>query len=199
MNCHDYESAIVDLARGVPHDAADEQAARGHMAECGTCAARLRRETSLSAGLRALAAVTEVPDGAALEALMLERFDAEQAGAARNAARSSRWFAAAAAVVSIVGLAAAWRTVTSEPPADAYTVTSQSEEGEFVPWPGATALPAFESGQLVRTELPASVLPLLGISQADVPAGGRVTADVLYAQDGLARAVRLVKTQSMQP
>jgi hypothetical protein len=64
---------------------------------------------------------------------------------------------------------------------------------EFVPWPGAASLPAFESGQLVRTELPASVLPLLGIPEADAPPGGRVLADVLYAQDGLARAVRIVQ------
>ena len=76
--------------------------------------------------------------------------------------------------------------------ADPYAVASQDEAYQFVPWPGAASLPAFESGQLVRTELPASVLPLLGISPADAPAGGHVIADVLYGQDGLARAVRLV-------
>jgi len=61
-----------------------------------------------------------------------------------------------------------------------------------VPWPGAAALPAFESGQLVRTELPASVLPLLGLEAPDTPPDARVAADVIYGQDGLARAVRLV-------
>ena len=72
-------------------------------------------------------------------------------------------------------------------------------DSEFVAWPGAAALPRFESGQLVRTELPASVLPLLGISPADIPASGRVTADVLYGQDGLERAVRLVNVRATNP
>ncbi len=62
---------------------------------------------------------------------------------------------------------------------------------EFVRWPGASALPTFESGQLVRMDLPASVVLSLGL----VPTGsqtGVVRADVLVGQDGFARAVRLV-------
>lgn len=69
------------------------------------------------------------------------------------------------------------------PPADAI--------GEFVPWPGAIALPPLESGQLVRVELPVSVLPTLGLR----PPSSRkaaVRADLLVGQDGLTRAVRLV-------
>jgi hypothetical protein len=59
----------------------------------------------------------------------------------------------------------------------------------FVPWPGAADLPAFESGQLMRVRLPASVAVALGLK----PAGqaGVVQADVLIGQDGFARAVRL--------
>lgn len=62
---------------------------------------------------------------------------------------------------------------------------------EFVPWPGAAALATFESGELVRLDLPASVLPSLGLLP---PASqiGVVRADVLIGQDGFARAVRLV-------
>ena len=62
---------------------------------------------------------------------------------------------------------------------------------EFVRWPGASALPAFESGQLVRMDLPAGVVLSLGL----VPTGsqtGVIRADVLVGQDGFARAVRLV-------
>jgi hypothetical protein len=200
MTCHDYEAAIVDAARGVASEPGLELAAREHAAQCTACAARLRGEEALSSGLRALAASTAVPDGGALEAHLLERFDAERTATARRVAWSQRWFAAAAAIVMIAGLAAAWRTVRSQPAlVDPYTVASQDEAYQFVPWPGAASLPAFESGQLVRTELPTSVLPLLGISQADAPAGGHVIADVLYGQDGLARAVRLVKVQSTQP
>ena len=63
--------------------------------------------------------------------------------------------------------------------------------GEFVPWPGAIGLPPLESGQLVRVELPVSVLPTLGLRP---PSSRRtaVRADLLVGQDGLTRAVRLV-------
>ena len=196
MKCHEYESAIVDLARGVPRQPAGDAALHGHLEECRECTARLARERALTAGLRGLAASTEIPDGTALEARLLVQFDREVVVIADRAGSSQRWFAAAAVLVMVVGLAAAWRTVRSQPAAnDAYTV-AEDAPSEFVPWPGAAALPAFESGQLVRTELPASVLPLLGISRADAPADGHVTADVLYGQDGLARAVRLVRVQS---
>jgi hypothetical protein len=50
---------------------------------------------------------------------------------------------------------------------------------EFVAWPGATAWPPFESGELIRVVLPID--------------GGVVEADVLVGQDGFARAVRLVQ------
>jgi hypothetical protein len=64
---------------------------------------------------------------------------------------------------------------------------------EFVAWPGARALPAFESGQLVRTELPVSVVPLLGLRVEALPEGGTVAADVIVGQDGMPRAVRLAR------
>lgn len=200
MTCHDYESALVDLSRGVAGDPETDAATRAHLEQCAACAARLRREETLTAGLRALATSTEAPAAADMEERLLERFDAGRAISARRAVRMQQWFAAAAALVMIAGLAATWRTARSRPDAaTTRTLATEDEETGFVPWPGAAALPAFESGQLVRTELPASVLPLLGIARADAPAGGPVIADVLYGQDGLARAVRLVKQQSMQP
>jgi hypothetical protein len=54
-----------------------------------------------------------------------------------------------------------------------------SDVTDFVAWPGATAWPPFESGELIRVELPID--------------GGVVEADVLVGQDGFARAVRLVR------
>jgi hypothetical protein len=59
----------------------------------------------------------------------------------------------------------------------------------FLVWPGATDLPAFESGQLVRVELPASVAVSLGLAPST--RARVVNADVLIGQDGFARAVRL--------
>ena len=62
----------------------------------------------------------------------------------------------------------------------------------FVELPGTAALPAFESGAIVRMELPVASLPAYGV---DISAGGAnqpVEADVLVGQDGRARAIRLV-------
>jgi len=50
---------------------------------------------------------------------------------------------------------------------------------EFVTWPGATAWPPFESGELIRIDIPTEV--------------GVVQAEVLVGQDGFARAIRLVQ------
>ena len=200
MTCHEFASGIVDLARGLAGEPTAEAALREHLADCGECAARLQREERLTAGLRALSRSMEAPDSGGLGARLLERFDLERTGAVRAGVRLDRWYSAAAVLVMVVGLAAAWRTIRAQPGAGPGPVVQTQEDGTaFVPWPGAAALPDFESGELVRTELPVSVLPLLGFQPADAPAGGRVLADVLYGQDGLARAVRLVRSQSMQP
>jgi hypothetical protein len=95
--------------------------------------------------------------------------------------------ALAAAVLLVVTLVFAVRDLERarqrvEPPAPPVA---------FVPWPGAAALPAFESGEIVRTELPVTVLPLLGLQPAAAVRSRTVPADVLIGQDGLARAVRL--------
>ncbi len=200
MKCHEFASGIVDLARGVAGEPAAEAALREHIADCDECAARLRREERLTAGLRALSRGMEAPDSGGLEARLLERFDLERESAVRGAVRLDRWYAAAAVLVMVLGLAAAWRTIRAQPGAGAAPASQAQEDGTaFVPWPGAAALPDFESGQLVRTELPPSVLPLLGFEMTDAPADGHVVADVLYGQDGLARAVRLVKSRPMRP
>ncbi len=62
---------------------------------------------------------------------------------------------------------------------------------EFVVWPGATELPTFESGHLMRLDMPTPIVLSLGL----VPPMAHtavVRADVLVGQDGLPRAVRLV-------
>lgn len=62
----------------------------------------------------------------------------------------------------------------------------------FVELPGAAGLPQFESGTIVRLELPVASLPAYGI---EIPAAADerpVEADLLVGQDGLTRAIRLV-------
>jgi hypothetical protein len=61
----------------------------------------------------------------------------------------------------------------------------------FVELPWTAGLPAFESGEIVRIDVPVASLPAYGIdisSGADRP----VEADILIGQDGFARAIRLV-------
>jgi hypothetical protein len=68
-------------------------------------------------------------------------------------------------------------------------------ELEFMPLPGASALPAFESGSIVRVELPVAALPAYGLSIVPDPTRPAVEADVIVGQDGQARAIRLVPLQ----
>jgi hypothetical protein len=64
-------------------------------------------------------------------------------------------------------------------------------DNDFVALPAAVGLPPFESGVIVRMELPLAALPAYGLEM--VP-GRRtpVEADLLIGQDGQARAIRLV-------
>jgi len=192
MSCHDHDDAILDMARGVPLGPGTEGATLAHVETCEACAARLDRERTITNSLRALASATPgLADPDAMERRLAAELAAATAAGDASPSRTGRWpawLAAAAAVVVFLGLTFGWRARQSPiaPAAEIATTT------EFVPWPGAAALPAFESGQLVRTELPASVLPLLGFDAPDTPPDARVAADVIYGQDGLARAVRLV-------
>lgn len=149
------------------------------------------------AALRQLARHTATPEiDRTREAQLLAAFDA-----APRLRRSASWWwwvsglATAAAALIVIGAlpddgrsarlsAVVERPGTPQPPRDAAL-------GDFVVWPGAVGLPPLESGELVRVELPVSVLPTLGLRP---PASHKsaVTADLLVGQDGLTRAVRLV-------
>jgi hypothetical protein len=61
----------------------------------------------------------------------------------------------------------------------------------FLPLPGSERL-GLESGHIVRVALPRSVLPSFGVPTREEIEGGMVEADVLFGEDGLARAIRLV-------
>jgi hypothetical protein len=159
-------------------------------------------ERHVADALRRLNAAAVVPPAdPASEAALMAAFDAAHA---KPRIRRDYWhltaFAAAATVLIAVGIAPVL-TGRHGPPSDG-TATHRpapaprdvrlEPPSEFVIVPGAAALPAMESGTLVRMSVPASWLPSLGVS----PAAGRgavmVTADFVVAQDGLPRAVRLV-------
>jgi hypothetical protein len=62
----------------------------------------------------------------------------------------------------------------------------------FVALPWSAGLPAFESGEIVRMDLPTAALPTYGIDISPGASSGWVQTDVLIGQDGFARAIRLV-------
>lgn len=198
MTCRDFDAAILDMGRGAPLAPETERAALAHLERCAVCRRQLERERGLTNSLRRLAAATPgLTEPERMERCLVAKFEALAPKAeitSANAPRWNLWLAAAAAVVLVSGLAIGWRAVQTRPVIEEAVATT-----DWVAWPGAAVLPAFESGELVRTELPASVLPLLGFTSPDLPREGRVAADVVYGQDGEARAVRLVMTGSTQP
>jgi hypothetical protein len=102
-----------------------------------------------------------------------------RAGRAQAAARSGR--DVRATTLETVG-----EMLIVAPREDAESVT------DFVPLV-ASGAPPLASGQLVRVKLPRSALNALGLPLNLSRAGGAVQADVLLGDDGLARAIRLVR------
>ena len=100
--------------------------------------------------------------------------------------------AAAALIAAAVGLD--WLVVSDRrrvTPSQADVTPPRPPDG-FVLWPGAAAWPPLESGTLIRVELPLAALPALGL-EPPTSTQDRVEAEIVFGQDGLARAVRLVQ------
>ena len=154
----------------------------------------------LGEALRKLQSGIDVPplDPRREEAL-LAAFDAHWAHGthrpqgARPRRRASRWVWTMATAASIaIALALDWLVLKQVPPARSAAPDPVVDMAGFVPWPGAHTWPPFESGELVRVDLPVSSLPALGLWPPP-SAGSVVEADIVVAQDGFARAVRLVQ------
>jgi hypothetical protein len=62
---------------------------------------------------------------------------------------------------------------------------------DFVALPEAAGLPDFESGSIVRVEVPVTMLPAYGLDIEPDASRGAVAADLLVGQDGVPRAIRL--------
>ena len=85
------------------------------------------------------------------------------------------------------------RRRVTRPPAAAVV---EARLNEFIPLPGAFALPDFESGRIVRMEVPLTGLPAFGIDLVPDAGPAAVEADFLIGQDGLPRAIRLASTRA---
>ena len=85
--------------------------------------------------------------------------------------------------------------VVDEEVADAITEAmniSGDEDAEFVPTKLALEQP-LESIRVVRVSMPGASLVNYGLASDDGATGGEVTADLLVGQDGIPRAIRVVK------
>ena len=172
MTCRRLAPDVIDLARGVSLDRVREAAVVDHLRVCAECALLVERERAMSRALRHLKDAQDVPaeNDARLQNLLgaLDGSDVRS----RRLRRALEW-SLAASVLIVAGLAVGWK---NDVPAPALPAPAGAQ---FVILPGANALPRFESGQVIRVEIPS--------------ADGVITADVLVGQDGLARAVRLVQ------
>ena len=198
MNCQTLRDVIVDLARGEPVGQGSTAAVEAHVEYCASCAALLARERELSAGLRALALGTAAQVSPDVEARLRAAF-ADQHVARSFASRVARsgWLRAAAIVVVAAGAGIWWRSSGPAKDVDPHAGRETSPavifaEG-FVPLPIALGLPDFESGEIIRVEIPVASLPSYGIEIAPDARRTPVQADLLVGQDGQPRAIRLVR------
>ena len=65
----------------------------------------------------------------------------------------------------------------------------------FVPVPIAASLPPFERGEIVRMEMGMRLLSAYGVDISPDPGDQPIQVDLLVAQDGLPRAIRLVTSE----
>ena len=72
-------------------------------------------------------------------------------------------------------------------------VVREGARVEFASLDGTDTFDGLESAHVVRVELPPSALAALGWPVADESEGAVVRADVVVAEDGVARAIRLVE------
>lgn len=205
MSCRTVRTALVDRARNAAESPAAAAQLDGHLAACPACRDALARETALTHDLRDLAGSAAgagaMPE---LEARLLAAFERQ-----RQIGSLPRWMAAprralAAAAAVVLVSAAAWTLRVAEdgdaPEPDGDRAAAAAPAGEpldgFVALPAAAGLPPFESGVIVRIELPVASLPAYGVEMVPAAAAAQVEADVLVGQDGLPRAIRLVDGDS---
>ena len=98
--------------------------------------------------------------------------------------------AAAAVPMPVAGAARVHPPRARRAPADDAT----EQFAGFATLPGAGALPDFESGHIVRIEVPVAGLPAYGWDLVPDATPAVVLADLLVGQDGVPRAIRLAST-----
>ena len=163
MNCQDFETIIIEVARDRLMDAMERERALEHIRTCGSCATLLVEERALSRDLRALSAQSgaeEIP--ARLETALLTAF--RQRAAAPNIAPAAsgrrRWLLVAAMALITFGLSlAGWIALRPEREA----ATAGPTSGGVAPTPTVSATPEKSSQppppQVVAVQHPGRPIP----------------------------------------
>jgi len=141
-----------------------------------------QQERALIAGLKSLSAKTRGGASTRVEQAVL----ADMARVVRPSSTNRAWLPLAAALLLATssGLWVARNTPSAR--------LAPVQPSGFVDVPGAAGLPPMESGNIVRVTLPVTALSSYGIAFASDISTDSVEADLLVAQDGLTRAIRLV-------
>jgi hypothetical protein len=149
------------------------------------------QERTIVEGLRALSATTKnAAASRQVERALLAAFEGRRQGQPRGLPMG--WFVyAAAAALFLVSISGAWLAREST-----RTGPGPIHPAGFVEIPGTSALPPMESGSIVRVALPVTVLPQYGLAILPDVANDMVEAELLIAQDGLPRMIRLAQDDS---
>jgi hypothetical protein len=176
MSCGEWEAILVEVARGRAVEAAWKDAALLHARNCPQCAGRLREEQEVTAALRELGAA-----GVAYETP--SRVEAVLRSAFRERPAFSRviWSAAVAAAA----LAIVMMTARPTPP------QPETEGVEFYLLRYGNDFDAVSP--VVRMNVPRAVLASYGLPIDPGMGGDTVSAEVVLASDGTARAIRFVR------
>ena len=109
--------------------------------------------------------------------------------------RRLAWCASAAAVVLVFAATLHYR---QRPPAPAASSARPDAVEEVVTdfYPLVNPAPPFERGRLLRVEVPASAMRMVGLPVHAERLSDPVQADVLVGEEGLPRAIRFVKFET---
>lgn len=172
-------------------------------------------ERALSAGLRALALRDQAAAAPArLETALRSAFRAHSAlPAGRPNRRWIRWaLPIAACLLAVLGATLSWRPKpvpeprpqrpkievplmagNIRPQRPAPPVHKEAEAASFVALSYADGSYPMESGQVVRVRVPRAALASLGFPVNEELLAESVNADVVFGEDGIARAIRFVR------
>lgn len=142
-----------------------------------------QQERALRAGLAALAETTRNASASAhVEQAVLR----EMRGVKPQTRSTLRWLPLAAALL-LASISGAWLASRTQP-----VVLVAAQPSGFIALPGTAVMPPLESGSIVSVSLPVTSLPSYGIQIVSDFGTGPVLAELLVAQDGYPRAIRLV-------